>query len=260
MDIRFFAIIVIFIGVSAQAQNPRITNKNSIGWYSYFGTFKLNKKFSAHTEYQFRRNNIISDKFQSLLRVGVNYQAHPAIQLRFGYAWVETYPYGDIPINAQGKDFTEHRLFQMATFTNKISRVDLSHRFMLEQRWIGRYTRPELTKEDEFIFLNRARYMFRFQIPFKGKEIVDKSAYIAAYDEIFIGFGKNVNENVFDQNRYGALLGYKFNKSLRVEAGYINQTLQLGREVNNRNVFQKNNGLLVNLNFNIDAQRKSKAD
>jgi hypothetical protein len=90
----------------------------------------------------------------------------------------------------------------------------------------------------------------------KGKEITDKTAYIAIYDEVFIGFGKNVNENIFDQNRVGIVLGYRFSSSIRIEAGYLNQTLQLGREVNNRNVFQHNNGLIINANFNIDLITK----
>ena len=75
---------------------------------------------------------------------------------------------------------------------------------------------------------------------------------MAAYNEIFLGFGKNVNENVFDQNRTGLLVGYRFNDNIRIEGGYLNQTLQLGREVNNRNVFQYNNGIIINANFNID--------
>jgi hypothetical protein len=74
--------------------------------------------------------------------------------LRAGYAWIETYPYGDFPINGLGKDFTEHRIFQMVTLTDKISKVELSHRFMLEQRFVGRYTKPELIVEDDYLFLN----------------------------------------------------------------------------------------------------------
>jgi hypothetical protein len=31
--------------------------------------------------------------------------------------------------------------------------------------------------------------------------------------------------------------GYKFNPNLRIEAGYINQIIQLAREVDNKNVF-----------------------
>lgn len=238
------------------AQNTRISNNNNIGWYNYFGTFNFNKKLSLHTEYQWRRNQTISDRQQNLLRLGLNYQVNPKVQLRLGYANIETFAYGDIPINALGKDFTEHRLFQMATVSDKVSLFDLSHRFMLEQRWLGRYSNANLSKEDEFVFSNRLRYMFRIQMPLKGKTIENKIPYLALYDEIILGFGKNVNENVFDQNRVGVLLGYKFSPSVRLEGGYLNQTLQLGREVDNRNVFQYNNGIIINTIFNFDLASK----
>ena len=255
--IAFYIIALLsLISSSINAQNTRLNNSNTIGWFNYFGTFKVSQKFGIHTEYQFRRTEIITAWQQSLLRVGVNYQPNSKIQFRLGYAWIETFPYGEIPINGMGKDFTEHRLFQMATITDKVSIVDLSHRFMLEQRWVGRYSNDNLTIEDEFPLLNRFRYMFRAQIPLKGKEIKDKTPYFAIYDEIFIGFGSNVNENIFDQNRVGIVLGYRFSPTIRIETGYLNQTLQLGREVNNRNVFQYNNGIILNANFNFDLTTK----
>lgn len=42
--------------------------------------------------------------------------------------------------------------------------------------------------------MNRIRFMFRIQMPLRGAEIKNKTSYSAAYNEIFIGFGKNVNE------------------------------------------------------------------
>jgi hypothetical protein len=100
--------------------------------------------------------------------------------------------------------------------------------------------------------------MFRFQLPLKGREIKDKTPYITAYDEILIGFGKNVNANIFDQNRFGVLLGYRFNKTVRIESGYLNQTIQFGRQINGQDVFQNNNGLIVNANFTIDLTKQTK--
>jgi hypothetical protein len=69
---------------------------------------------------------------------------------------------------------------------------------------------------------------------------------------------ENVNENVIDQKRIGLLLGYRFSNSLRIKACYLNQILQLGREINNRNVFQNNNGFIINTNFNFDLTSKKK--
>ncbi|RYZ51938.1 MAG: DUF2490 domain-containing protein, partial [Chitinophagaceae bacterium] len=228
----------------------------NIGWLAYSGTFKLNEKLGLHTEYQWRRDDYVEHWQQGLLRVGINYNFRPDLQLRVGYAWAETYPYGETPINGMGKDFTEHRTYQMVTLQDKISLVNLSHRFILEQRWVGRYSTPELDTEDEFPFLNRIRYMLRLQVPLKGTTMADKTPYAALYDEVFIGFGENVGENIFDQNRFGALLGYRFNKNFQIEGGYLSQIVQLGREVDNKNVFQYNNGFILSTIFNIDLTKK----
>ncbi len=248
-----------FCAADTSAQNTRISDHNRVGWWAGFATFKLSPMWSLHSEYQWRRENFVTDWQQGLLRVGANYQIGPKLQLRAGYAWAETFAYGDYPINGLGRDFTEHRAFQMATLTDRPGgRLDVSHRFMLEQRWIGRYTQPEAAREDEYFFVNRLRYMFRAQCPLQGNTLEDKEFYAAAYDEVFVGFGKNVNENVFDQNRIGLLLGYRFGKKLRVEGGFFNQILQLPREVtlpgstNGRNVFQHNTGFILNTFFNID--------
>ncbi|HMP93982.1 MAG TPA: DUF2490 domain-containing protein [Phnomibacter sp.] len=234
------------------AQNTRIKDYNTIGWFTNFTTLHFNKKWSGHFEYQWRRNDFITTWQQSLLRTGINYQANPKLQLRAGYAWIETFAYGDIPLQAAGRTFTEHRLYQMATLTDAIGKTSISHRFMLEQRWVGRYLNSAAPKEDDFLYLNRLRYMLRLQQPL-GKVVPGKPAwYAAGYNEAFIGFGKNVAENVFDQNRLALLLGCTVNKVFRIEGGYFNQTLQLAREVNNRNVFQHNNGIIINTYLSLN--------
>ncbi len=257
MRLKTIGVLVILFGCfqTTSGQNNRLNTHQTIGWYNLFATFKLTDKVGLHTEYQWRRDNFITARQQSLVRVGVNYQLNPRVLFRAGYAWVETFPYGQIPINGLGRDFTEHRLFEMVQLSHKEGKVDFSQRFMLEQRFVGRYSSPNVEKEDKFPLLNRVRYMTRVQFPLKGKEIKDGTPYAAIYDEIFIGFGKNVNANVFDQNRLGILLGYRFNKRVRIEAGYLNQILQLGRQINGQNVFQNNSGLIINANFNIDLSK-----
>jgi hypothetical protein len=238
--------------VASIAQNTRVSDNNSIGWLANFTTLKLSKKWSGHLEYQWRRENIVKDWQQQLFRTGMNYQVSKNLTFRIGYAWIETFPYGDIPIQSTGKRFPEHRAYQMVTINDHNNRVKMSHRFMLEQRWVGRYTNATLTKADDFVFLNRGRYLYRMQMAIGKNELTDKTAYAAMYDEIFIGFGKNVAENIFDQNRLGLLIGYQFNKTCRVEGGFLQQIVQLGREVNNANVFQYNNGIIINSYFNLD--------
>lgn len=251
--IQLFAMgIFLLIATTSTAQNTRLRDNNRIGWYTGTGTFAFNKKWSAHLEYQWRRDNYISNWQQSLLRTGINYHANNSTTFRLGYAWAETYTYGDYPLNSFGKTFTEHRMYQMATLTQRSGSVDLSHRIILEQRWLPRYNSAASVKPDDWMFLNRARYMLRVQRSLIGKTLEDKEPYVAAYDEILVGFGKNVNENIFDQNRVGLLLGYRFSPIFRMEAGYISQIAQLAREINGRNVFQHNNGVIINTFFNVN--------
>lgn len=56
---------------------------------SYTGTFKVSEKVGIHTEYQWRRNNLITSWQQSLLRTGLNYTLNLRVFFRLGYAWVE---------------------------------------------------------------------------------------------------------------------------------------------------------------------------
>ncbi|MCS7003795.1 MAG: DUF2490 domain-containing protein [Cytophagales bacterium] len=231
-----------------KSQNlTRYSTSHQVGWYNYFGTFQLSNAISVHTEYQWRRSAWITQWQQSLLRVGINYHIHPKSTLRIGYGWIETFAYGKIPIHPMGKTFTEHRLFQALIFTDKITNFDFLHRIKFEQRWLGTYSQPTLTQEDKYTLAFRARYMFRTQYSFK-KNIQDtRFIYLAAYDEVFIGFGKNVNENVFDQNRLALLIGYQSDVVFKLEGGYFYQILQLGREINNQSIWQYNQGIILNL-------------
>jgi hypothetical protein len=169
---------------TAFGQNNRLNTYNTIGWYNYLGTFKISKRLGIHTEYQWRRNNLITERQQSLLRVGVNYHLRPGVTFRMGYGCIETFPYGAYPINGWGREFTEHRMFEMVQLSHQEGLVVFLHRFMLEQRFVGRYSSANIRSEDEFPFSNRARYMARLQMPLKGQEVKDKTPYVAVYDEM----------------------------------------------------------------------------
>ncbi len=70
--------------------------------------------------------------------------------------------------------------------------------------------------------------------------MVKNTVYLSGYNEIFL----NHQSPIFDRNRLYGALGYVFNKNLRIEAGFMAQTL----EKTNRNQFQI--VVLNNLPFN----------
>jgi hypothetical protein len=264
--IFFLTFIFWFHQLVAQTPSPfqRQSTHNNIGWYGYFGDHKISKKWGIHTEYQWRRDNFISTWQQSLARAGVNYKLGDKVMFTIGYGFIETYTYGNPPlarVNNQGKEqsFPEHRIYQDLLFNNDMGGFEIGHRLRMEQRWLGNYYDANNDRiKNDWRYLNRFRYRFRIAHSFKGKTIDPGEFYVHAYDEFFIGFGKNVGINTFDQNRINLGLGYKINAQSKVELGYFNQIVEQPRvDVNKNPVFEYNNGFLVALFYNLDFSKKS---
>ena len=125
---------------------------------------------------------------------------------------------------------------EQVTVQQRVGQLDLSHRYRLEQRWIGKFAKAESTSPESYTYMNRFRHMLRAQMPLQGPTLDNREFYAAASDEVFIGFGKNVQENIFDQNRLYLLAGYQFSKHFRLEGGYFQQVLQFTREIKGSNV------------------------
>lgn len=241
---KLICFYLLLLPATLLAQNDRLNDPNNINWLQTINTINLSKKWSIHAEYQWRRENGLKSWQQSLLRVGVNYKLNDNITAHIGYGWIETFPYGDYPIAATGT-FPEHRLYEQLSFRQPVNKWIFTHRFRVEQRWLGRVVANTGSNReiDGWNFLHRFRYQFRLQYPFwqKGQQ----QFYGAAADEILIGAGKKLGVNIFDQNRIFLLLGYKVNKGLSFELGYLNQTLQQGRRINNNTIMQRNNGVVL---------------
>ncbi|HKG69490.1 MAG TPA: DUF2490 domain-containing protein [Segetibacter sp.] len=165
----FFVFTVVLFPHFSFAQN-RISEHNTIGWFTTTITPAISKKLSLHAEYQWRRENVVKDWQQSLLRVGVNYKIHPQVTLHAGYGWIETFPYGTYTLATVPKRFPEHRVYEQMVVTANVGKSSLLQRLRLEQRWLGRYASMN-TVRPSYVFLNRLRYMPRLDIPL-GEKLV----------------------------------------------------------------------------------------
>jgi hypothetical protein len=235
--------LFIALGFNTFSQEQRLSDKNSIGWFVFTGVFKIKPKISIHTEYQWRRADVVKNWQQSLSRTSINYAIRKDVSLNVGYAFVETFPYGDYtPVNT----FPEHRIFEQAVINNPLGRFSLSHRFTLEQRFLGSVSIENGKKNIDWNYLNRIRYRIRAELPLtKNLQSGEKIWSIAFMDELFIGWGNNIGVNIFDQNRLALLLNYQVNKKIKLEAGYLNQIVQQGKRINDKPVFQYNNGFIL---------------
>ena len=72
-------------------------------------------------------------------------------------------------------------------------------------------------------FSNRARYNLKATMAPGGGAPKDGKPYLFASDEVFLNFGRNIQYNIFDQNRVIGGVGFRFSKMLSAELSYLNQ-------------------------------------
>ncbi|MBT8266286.1 MAG: DUF2490 domain-containing protein [Bacteroidia bacterium] len=181
-------------------------DSNLGNWIIYFGNKQLNEKWNLHHEVQYRNYNAVGDLEQLLLRTGLGYSFNEGKQnilMGYGYILSENY-LGD---SDNKSSVNEHRIYQQFISKQSIGSVKLSHRYRFEQRFV------------EGDFRMRFRYFVNLNVPFKKKDETAYNWYGSLYNEIFL----NTESSVFDRNRLYFGLGYKVNKTLRFELGYMNQ-------------------------------------
>ncbi len=205
--------IPIFILTVLLAPSRAVSQDDGLGgWHIYFGNIAVpDSRFSIDAEAQWRNHEFASDLQQLLLRGGVKYQATESLSLVMGYGFIQTENVGepDLP-------FRENRIYQEANLVQKTWRLNFRHRFRYEQRFVeGRD------------FNTRYRYCLSLDIPLNNAELESRTVYASFYNEIFIHGQKTADSRaVFDRNRIYLGAGYRFTKSLALQAGWMNQVLE----------------------------------
>ncbi len=203
---KLLVILLVSLPFSAFSQESDLGN-----WLLYFGNKNIGTKLNWHHEVQYRNYNAIGDLEQLLLRTGVGYNlSEKNNNLLLGYGFIRSENYLDASVDKQ--IVNEHRIYQQFINKHKVSRVYLQHRFRFEQRFI------------EDVFKMRFRYFLAFNIPITNPTMEAKTLYFSAYNEIFL----NTEGDIFDRNRLYGGLGYKVNKTVRFELGYMNQFFSEG--------------------------------
>lgn len=212
--------------VVAQATGPvRTVVENTNTWYSVFGDHRLGKsRWSLWYDVHVRRSGLTGERWQQLLiRPGVQFELTPEARVGAGYAFIKTHQYGDDPVAAR---FPEHRLWQQISLSQRTGGVTVAHRFRLENRWLGvmgPIGTPGVEPEVErWRFTQRMRYQIRGTKPFGAGPT---GLYATAFNEVFIGLGRDVQLNILEQNRLFGGLGWRFTPTLRAEAGYMEQQI-----------------------------------
>jgi hypothetical protein len=251
MKARFFvqAICIMMLSFTAAAQKD--ISEQEHAWLMLFGNHRISDRWGLHTEYQWRRAEGFEHWQQSLLRLGADYYAKNDVQYTAGYAWIRSFQYGDQPI---AHNNNEHRIWQQIITKSKVSRVDVQHRYRLEQRFIENWVKDDegVYVQDGFSFRQRVRYRLLLTVPLSRKEMADNTLFFAAYDEVFLGFGRGIAKNILDQNRLYASLGWRFNAACNIQLGYLNQYIVKKDGIH----AERDHTLQASLTYNMDFRKK----
>lgn len=204
---RYFLLLCLFLGFS----NLGTTQDSNLGnWIIYFGNKKIDAKWNWHHEVQYRNYNAIGDLEQLLLRTGIGYNlSEKNNNLLLGYGYILSGNYDD---TGEKNSVSEHRIYQQFITKQAFGRVNLQHRYRLEERFV----------EDDFKV--RFRYFLALTVALNQEKMGEDTFYLSAYNELFV----NGSNNYFDRNRVYAGIGYRLSPLIRFEVGYMNQIFSVG--------------------------------
>jgi Protein of unknown function (DUF2490) len=198
--------------------NLTFSQKSEVGnWLIYFGNQKINEKWNWLNEVQYRSYDFICDTNQLILRTGIGYNlTENNNNLLLGYGFINTQKY--VTNSDEKVSVNEHRIYQQLITKQNFGRFFVQHRYRIEERFIPKN------------FQMRLRYFLGINIPLNKKAMEKNAIYVSLYNEIFL----NSKKPIFDRNRLYGAIGFVIDKNFKLEAGFMDQTL----ENSDRNQFQ----------------------
>lgn len=167
--------------------------------------YTLNEKWSFFGEAQIRSLQFYNQFHYHEYKAGVNYKVHPNVLLTLAAGDYDTYKEGGNFKTPRNND--EFRLWPQISLTQSIKRLKIDQRYRAEFRFTTNGYRT------------RYRYRAGVSYPF-GKSKKDfKPLILNASNELFFT-GK---EPYFERNRLLVSLGFKINKELTMQMGYLHQ-------------------------------------
>jgi len=181
-------------------------------WNQYFINTDIGSKLKLAVDVQYRTYEFASDYQQFIARGGLGLQPKGTkLTVYAGYGYFNSGTRG----NSDATSY-EHRLHQDIWWKSEVSTFfEMKHRIRIEERFVE--------NQD---FRSRFRYMLFINVPFNNKQIIDKTYYLALWNETFINGQTDTGVGTvqyFDRNWSFAGIGYKLNSKFKFQAGYMHE-------------------------------------
>lgn len=213
--IIYTTVILASLTAPAIAQKKNIVHQQMI-WYGYNGKYNLSPYWNINLEVEDRRFAFPDrQQYWVLPRIGLYRKLSSGWAVGAGFTYYLNNSPGD-PNKGTAITIPELRPHEELDYKQQVGKLEISHRYKLEERFQHHNDGKQLTPG--YIFNFRARYRLQLQYP------LTKSGNLSAKasDEILLNFGHAIVANTFDQNRIYAGLNYKVSEKVQLELGYLN--------------------------------------
>ena len=227
-------------------QQKDIVNNNQ-QWLQYYNQTKLSEKWTLLFDGGYRWKNEFQESSQYIVRAAIGYNINSDIRISSGLAHLGFYSSDKI-------NRVEFRPYQEMVVKNNFNKINLVHRYRMEERFFNPVINGETQTPNTFNF--RFRYSLMLSIPlFKLSKVkTDKVFLLNIGDEIFINAGKNVVNNIFDQNRFIISPSFKLNESLTLSLTWNSQFASTSSQA----IFNYTNVFWLQIKHKLDIRKKQK--
>ena len=202
---KYLIILILFTNSSFAADSTDFQSWNNVSVFGNFGKLDPDySKFRYEMTFQYRFADNASTSYQRLYRGALGYDITENHSLWIGGDYLNTHNLVPEEVNLSG-------FWQQYMYTNKY------HKF----KYLFRTRFEELYTINNELMIYRIRLMFRGMHPITNNEKWN----VIGFNEFFQNLNGNgvIENSTLIQNRAFAGIGYKFNDTLSLETGYMNQ-------------------------------------
>ena len=220
-------------------------------WVNTYGNIRVSEKlfWVAQTHFRFEETK----KTPFVGQLGQIYNRHAlgyiySEKINFSLGGVLRLNFNTDEDDELGRNaVTEWRIWHQYQFAIPLGRVIAYHRLRIEHRWSQGFA-----QDDEFIFRNRWRYMFRLKVPLNSVKIKAKTIYISPESELIMQSGKEVVDSPLEDLRLSTTVGYVFTPNLTVATGIM---YNFGQDLNNGGIYKQGWTLRTHLYYSPDFRK-----
>lgn len=232
------AVLAIFLLVVFGCRSQQLHNQS---WYSAASQVRITNHSGIWVDGNMKLDGRFYERsWSSLMRAAYIYYVTDDTRIMAGYAHIVTYGKPNIP---------EERLWEQLYWTRRTPLFRIAQYVRLEERF------KQIVKDDALTDHYGYKTGMRYNLLFTSKVLGQSKQGLFVYmgNELFLNVYNKISGDLFDQDRIGAGLGYRFSEQLNAQAGYLYSHQRLTDNKGTINI----NVLRLAFYHTLDVRRKA---